>query len=152
MRKIYFLILFLSLSNLVIARALPNDSELKAAYCLKIYQGRIQMTVNTRSMGPEFQALHDKSIDREKRLRSYLLPKLQSLDINALMVASKRAEEDMDTGNFPCIKAFRDKEATISPINKKQTFEEIDQCLELIQKSEISRRIASCDDLTWLPF
>ena len=129
----------------------PTDNELKAAYCLKIYQAQIQIGNELSSLVPK--DLQDSKVQSEMRLRGYLFPRLQSLDADELLFATRRAEEDFDSyKNTPCYLATREfKDKPILQLSKKQR-EEFQQCYESITNSAAAKRIGSCDNLSWLPF
>jgi len=131
----------------------PNDNELKAAYCLKIYQARTALRNEFSWLGSKFKALGDQSTENERRLRGYLFPRLQSLDVDALLFAFRRAEEDLESyKNTPCYLANREfNDKPISQLSKKQ-YEEFQQCLNSTTNDAAAKRIGSCDDLSWLPF
>lgn len=134
------------------AASQPNDNELRAAYCLKIYQARVAQASLLNGAGPKFNELRDKAIDAEKRLQGYLMPRLQSLDVDAVLFAANRAEEDLGAyKKTPCFQAIKDKDEPVSQMSKKQ-MKEFEQCFSLITQSSAAKRISSCDDLSWLPF
>jgi hypothetical protein len=141
------------ISSTVTAANPPSDNELKAAYCLKITQRRLASSERLIGMGPEFKALHDKKVVDEKRLRGYLFPRLQVLDTDALLFAARRAEEDVESHKrIPiCQQISSEPNKTLSQLTK-QEIEAFEQCQEAIRNSAASKRISSCDDLTWLPF
>lgn len=141
------------ISGTVNAANPPSDNELKAAYCLKLTQRRLVSSARFIGMGPEFRALHEKTVLDEKRLRGYLFPRMQVLDTDALLFAARRAEEDLDSHKrIPtCQQISSETNKSLSQLTK-QEIEAFEQCQEAIRNSAASKRISSCDDLTWLPF
>lgn len=130
----------------------PNDNELKAAYCLKIYQARVAHASMLYGAGTKFNQSNDKALDAERRLRGYLFPRLQGLDVDALVFATNRAEEDLSAyKNSSCYQALKDKDKPLSQQSKKQT-EEFLECFNSTINASAAKRISSCDDLSWLPF
>ena len=121
---------------------LPNDVDLKAAYCIPIARYASQTTVNenlSESFRNGLQDIKDKGSVNLRRLNLYLLPRLSQLDITPLFAASKSAEEDWErmTGEIrQCDKISPVKEAL-----KCKAFE-----------TEATKRLRSCNVLSFLPF
>jgi hypothetical protein len=80
---------------------LPTDTDLKTAYCLKITQSQYDY-LNARIGGepqnspayPGVQKMLREAYADVNRLRSYLLPRMQSLEPTGLIAAARRAEAD----------------------------------------------------------
>lgn len=125
-----------------VADALPDQVDLKAAYCLPIVRWRSETFVDEnlpdvfkRSMA-EIRA---KGIDDLHRLKLYLVPRISQLEINGIEAASKRGREDLE-------RFF----AEINACTPEDVGEKRNRCLSM--ETEATKRVRSCTGLSFLPF
>ena len=138
------LILMLLISPaLAIAQGqLPNDIDLKAAYCIPIARFGSQVTVGENlpeSSRASLQNSKDKGTVDLRRLNSYLAPRLPQLDPRPLVRASKSAEEDLRRVTTEIRQCDR-----MSPVGEAL------KCVSL--ETGALKRVRSCDVLSFLPF
>ena len=93
--------LFLLFCSHAWASKYPSDTELNAAYCIPITQHFIDGFNEgiERRQGDEIgkmfaDALREKSLNL-KRLQAYLLPKLYDLEVEPILTAKARADQDI---------------------------------------------------------
>lgn len=147
----FLLIFALAVSLLDDARAdqLPTETDLRAAYCIKVNQGTLDAIANYRPAQPVKPRLEEMvakmnaetgaaARDRLHRLRSYLFPRVPSLELASIVAAMKRGE--IDTARyFETSPDVWDKKATRC----------IRNCME---GDQLYARIAACKKINWLPF
>lgn len=141
MSRLFFMLLI----SPVIAIAqgqLPNDVDLKAAYCIPIARDASQTMVIEdvpeafRNIQRDYKRKGEANL---RRLKLYLFPRLTQLDAMSLIGASKSAEEDLERS----IAEFRKCE-------RMSTKEEASKCLAV--ETEAMKRVRSCNVLSFLPF
>ena len=127
---------------------LPTPADLKAAYCVKVYRAGIDFFSSVLNMGgpsaPEaFKSKMQEMIDREnaglRRIKLYLLPRLQFLDPTSIAAAMASADADLAEANKVAEQCKCELEDAACR----------DRCA---QHSESSGRLQSCQDLSFLPF
>jgi hypothetical protein len=134
----------------------PSDTDLKAAYCMGVVQGQIDIFQSAfpslASGGADVPqgALNGwrEYNDRLTHLKSYLFPRLPYLDPTGLLVARNRAQQDMQQLQAPDALACSQKCANVT---SSGAIEEAKRCL-LSCNPERLPRIWACNDLSWLPF
>jgi hypothetical protein len=136
---------------------LPTDADLKTAYCLKVTQSQYDY-LNSKIGGepknspayPSVQKMLSEKYADVNRLKSYLLPRLQSLEVNGLIAAVNRAEADL--GEL-------DKIAEVCT-PKCQGFlqgaiqaEKWNACVDNCRGNYlVVQRVDACKVVNWLPF
>lgn len=161
------LTIFTSLAN---AQELPNEADLQAAYCIAIIDNDLtylsafipdqlayeQKYFHQKLYHPEIDESIIKAIDDSKfklhRLKAYLTPRLQYLDLDGLMVAKNRAVEDIsrkDKEIFNCLDSCQDPSCNDKCDNKK-----VRSCeYKCSSENETLNRIQTkCNGLTFLPY
>lgn len=121
---------------------LPNDIDLKAAYCIPIARNASQVTVYQNLPEPfrnSFQDTKDKGAANLRRLNLYLLPRLSQLSAMPLIGASKSAEEDLERTM-----------AEITQCDRTSPVEKALKCMTM--ETEAMKRVRSCKVLSFLPF
>lgn len=143
-----YFIVFLTANSPSFSAELPTNTDLKAVYCLTISNDSFKSIALAESMMPMFPLDKQEEIKRDlatrrenlKRLQSYLFPRFKYLDFDSLMVAEKRAQQDMEVAKnemLACVTACTDKRCS-------------DQCFD--SPSAATVRVRSCNDISWLPF
>lgn len=148
------------MSQAAAAAQLPTEIELRAAYCIRVIQKENESLVrpdeSSNALGKEvYDYLRLSNADKLNRLQSYLLPRIQYLDVIALRGATSRAERDHQT--------FKESEVRIAeamanclhqclskgdPLKSERV-----ECNSACKKSsELVSRLSVCDKLEWLPF
>lgn len=139
------------------AQVLPTDVDLKSAYCMRIKQRQSPMLNQIlRGHAPGHPA-YDTSqrILREHesdihRLRSYLVPRMSSLDTTGLLAAANRADADM---NERASSSSRCPDTCRQQAENGQPTEKWSACLDACLVDDPSWvRVKSCEKVTWLPF
>lgn len=150
----------------------PTDTELRAAYCKKVlefdvylyqealdaisrastsknYQERLQRE-------PDFAKKHRDALDASKagleksrldlkRLNLYILPRILDLDPNQVVIALRRAEEDLAIVQEAAQKCMYCS-------NDSDTQKCLDQCRGANIGAELKNRLDRCRELSWIPF
>lgn len=155
--------------RVVIAERLPTDTELRATYCIPIvvfdadfYRNTVQH-LDGLLKSEEQRILKDPALSRKfqnakaemqqglvdsqsalRRLQLYVLPRMVNLDSTSLLIATKRAKEDVDMIRN---KASACVEQCIKSTDSSQC---ISACVNL--GPDITQRLESCRNLSWLPF
>jgi hypothetical protein len=137
----------------------PTDVELKAAYCLKITQGSIakMQAITAREVDAYTQGLLANNLksaqDRLNRLQAYLSPRLTALDPGAMLLATKRGEQD-SASYMDKAMPVADKCAQSCGVANAtaETRERAEKCVvSCMTDDEFVGRVASCTKLDWLP-
>lgn len=121
---------------------LPNDVDLKAAYCIPIARWATEIPVGEKLPEPFRKSIQDtkeKGAANLRRLRLYLHPRVSYLDTLSLIGAAKSAEDDM-----------AQTRAEVDNCGRMNTTEDAMKCLSV--ETEAVKRIRSCDVLSFLPF
>lgn len=126
------------------SRQLPNQIDLKTAYCIAAIQNTITL-IETRYPGdnrplPESTRRSlDKTYRNLHRLRLYLVPRIMQLDPLGLLAAQKAGQEDAVRAvddMFRCIETCKDAGCATKCTNESEAF----------------ARTQTCNDLSFLPF
>lgn len=127
---------------------LPNNTDLKAAYCLPVESNLSGMVGELSSRDDTAHSASDAKIiadaqalfrDKVRRLQLYLAPRLQDLESSGIAVAARRAHEDLAQAGADAIACA----------NESGRLTDNESCLV---RSEAVKRLRSCDDLSFLPF
>lgn len=169
--RILAVMIFMSIPiRIAMATRLPTDIELHACYCIPVvifdatlYRHAIQLieerskenpdrilkdpvlAKKTREVLTEMQGnLNNSQLDL-RRLQLYIAPRIEELDPVSLLIANKRAVEDLDSVR------------RIMPECNERCFKNPDSstCLNACAKQIIPgvrQRFESCRNLSWLPF
>lgn len=135
-RLMFMLLLFPAVA--IAQRQLPNDVDLKAAYCIPIVRSHGQIAINDcpEAFRNSLQDGKDKAAVNLRRLTLYLLPRFSQLDVTPLLGASKSAEEDMEW-----------MMAEVRKCDKMTPIEEALKCMAV--ETETSKRLRSCNVLSF---
>ena len=140
MKKIAAVLLTVALGfSVANAEVLPDQVDLKAAYCLPVLQAFSSKDIEDGWPEDAKQSLlrhREKQRVDLRRLQLYLFPRLSYLDRNSLTGARKSGEEDYAR--------FVAELKTCA----KGTSSDFGSCV----KTETFRRLGACDDLSFLPF
>jgi hypothetical protein len=123
----------------------PTDTDLNAAYCLRITQRQIA-AIPVMGRTEAVNKAIGEARDRVNRLQSYLTPRSGSVDGAALLAATKRADADSDqlaTLTDRCINALCRPDDTPDSCTMK-----LWSCVG----SDLQARVHACDELIWLPY
>lgn len=155
-RTLHVILPAVAASSAICAAAdqMPTDVELKASYCLAIKRSGVAML---RSVLAQLQqnspvwATTSSDLARTendlKRLQSYMVPKLGHLDSTALLLARRRADDDM-AAFMPQANACLDRCASVTMGTPKWQV-----CSDKCRADDpLIARIDSCNKLDWLPF
>lgn len=126
----------------------PNDTDLKAAYCI----GSIQQTL--ANAGPNLAESMNKTWqDRLQHLRAYLVPRVQYIDAVGLAAASARGQADTkaigDSEFWACATPCATPKV---PPPKGGADAAMQKCMLACDTEHRLPRIWACNDLSWLPF
>jgi len=164
--------LSLALPGITDAQQLPNDADLRSAYCMPIEEGSVnllkqvlaQLVANTERPTPEqeraienYRQILQKQTSTLDRLRMYLMPRIPYLDPAALTAAKQRGTADFgaaqritdDQGQAGCLIQCTTKQG------ENKTTVDPDACAKQCLPPSLLAlrdRIASCNDPDWLPF
>jgi hypothetical protein len=120
---------------------LPNEVDLKAAYCTPVIRARVENPLNLEdfqeSMRKNVQELNERNAINLRRLNLYLMPRLSQLETDPLLGAVKSAKEDM----------IRSKDAN-AQCKRTGSVEELLKCME----TETFKRLQICNAVSFLPF
>jgi len=140
----------------VFAQAMPTDIELRTAYCIRVTGQQLQVMremIGGEPQGsPAYGAVQKLLQDQAtalNRLRSYLLPKLSSLQPDALIAAAGRADADMEQAKGAgtvCTKKCEHLQENGRPGEKWAL------CVEQCADNPLTKRLRACREPDWLPF
>jgi hypothetical protein len=166
----------LSFSTAALAQnPLPTDTELRAAYCVRVLQIDVtnlhslstqlaDMAAHIQDVPPDlrqqaFQTLQEskrdlsqKIVERESalnRVQLFILPRMNYLDATALLAAIRRAESDRQESDAVSSKCSRQ---CTEPKAGKTTADGIASCLRSCMGSDLQSRLEACRNPAWLPF
>jgi hypothetical protein len=176
-RLCFFWLSVLLLSPLFAAPALaqsplPTDTELRAAYCIRVIQNDIRlfndalaqidkMTERIQEVPEDMRQqaleLNQKTkaelprtiANRESvlnRLQMFIVPRMKYLDSSALLAATNRADSDIEEWSRVM------SECTTKCTRPPATTDKLDACLGECRSSDLSNRLEACRNPTWLPF
>lgn len=127
---------------------LPNDTELKASYCMVVL--KLQRSTLAQLGSPESGVKSDPAItaitkidDRINRIRMFILPKIPYLEPFALLAANSRGKADFEQ------QQESSKAAQCIDKCKHQDSSCLQVCME---EDELNRRIFQCHNLSFLPY
>ncbi|MEX3671409.1 hypothetical protein AB3X82_24780 [Paraburkholderia phenoliruptrix] len=134
----------------------PNDTDLKASYCMGVVQGQLSILQSAfpalSNGGAEVpqgaQTAWREESDRLTHLQSYLIPRLSYRDPTGLLVARTRAQQDMAQLQTP--EALACSQTCASAL-LSGTVDDGKRCLRTCNPEKLPR-IWACNDLSWLPF
>ncbi len=123
----------------------PTDTDVSAAYCLRIIQRQIAAIPLMGRTEAVNKAIGDAR-DRVNRLQSYLTSRSASLDAAGLQAATKRADVDSEqlaAQTDRCVNSVCKQDDTPDSCTSK---------LWACVGSDLQTRVHSCDNLVWLPY
>lgn len=135
------------------ALQLPNETDLRAAYCIPVLQHMISTTdaINASELG-EFKdkMLRDRRNDLH-RVQSYLVPRITRLDPDGLMLAGNRGK--IDAKEADATDLDRCSKECDAKVPNSPPYEAMANCLSACYKAiPVLKRMSVCYDITWLPF
>ena len=160
----FFSIIFFS-SPFAYAQIMPNNTDLKSAYCLESLKSDLVPSINrlielfenwavtgstveerlsAREQEKQLRLKLEKTYQDMHRLRSYLFPRINGMDVRGLELASNRAEEDNKL-----VKSCSSKCAGNPNPNPDATIC-FNSCLKIIGNPD--ERMKACQRIDFLPF
>jgi len=142
MKTLAFLV-FILLTGSSYAQRSPTDIELKSEYCIEVLKESYKVQKELTEKIPE-NNLAKQSLQKTEqnlnRLRSYLLPRVEEIKLEGLILASERARKD------------REDYSSCTPQCKD--LETMGKCFEACSKKigDPLTRLRSCQDISFLPF
>lgn len=129
------------------AQQLPNETDLKAAYCMGVIKKVLgdvgHVDIGSLSATPEMKKNFSEGMNKLngnlRRLQMYLVPRIPYLDMVGIEAARIRGDEDESSGV-----------QSIAICNKNCM--DIDCAQRCIDKNEFAPRIRICYDLSFLPY
>lgn len=144
--------LMAAIASPALAQVLPNDTDLKAAFCvgvLKNFSPIDPAKVRTPEIA-RLEAETDAKISAlRQRLQAYLMPRMQFIDQTSIVFAMAEGQRAEDQAAAQWIKCQSDPASlsALSDRNAKAMTEAMNKCM-----GPISDRIKPCYDLSFLPF
>ena len=136
-------------SNLYAQKLIPNNVDLRAAYCISSGNAIVNLLTSivgsspTEPLGEEAKKLVESLSEERnklKRMQGYLIPRLKYLDNDILLMASNQFKVDM-------------KNIENCQNRNKCTIENIEKCTEACRKeSGLGEKLGQCDNVAWLPY
>ena len=156
-------------------RPLPTDTELRAAYCVRVLQSDV---AGLNSLGAEIddtaarihevppdlrqqvlQTLQESKRDLPQmiaerksalnRVQLFILPRMKYLDATALLAATRRAESDLRESAAVGGKCLRQ---CAVPRAGEPGADQSNSCLRSCMGEDLQSRLEACRNPTWLPF
>lgn len=131
-------------------RQMPTDVDLKSAYCVGVLQtGIARLGSYPPSKNPDiarvFQQARDDLVDALNRLKGYLVPRLNYLDVTGLAIATNRGKIDYEKSSV-LVQACIDR----CPVT------DLDQGLSCMLSCKgndpVNARVDACNKPDFLPF
>lgn len=172
--RLWLLSLLLFFSTTTLAQLpIPTDTELRAAYCVKVIQSDIKGFNDLRAWYPSVidSAKKDESLPADlrqetlamlekqqadlpqkiaekesvlNRLQLFVLPRMQYLDASTLLAAISRADSDMEEWSRLTGTCLRECKSNKAGM--------IEACLSKCSSGDLEKRLTACRNPTWLPF
>ena len=147
--KIIFVLLVILSGNIYAQNLMPNNIDLRAAYCISSGNAIVSLLTSIIGSSPTepldkqtsmlAQSLAEES-NKLKRMQGYLIPRLEYLATKPLMMASNQFKIDM-------------KNIENCQNRNKCTIENIEKCTEACRKeSGLAEKLGQCDNVAWLPY
>ena len=146
----------------------PDEIELKSAYCaavLKITQADIlefqksilpnDALAKELDLSKELDKEMKKSLDNLNRVQSFLMPRLDYIDTDALMFATARGIKDYkNPKNSALIKECQNKCRSTKPATVSvSALLVVSECIiGCTSEDELFKRLQQCNDLDFLPY
>lgn len=156
-------------------RPLPTDTELRAAYCVRVLQSDIANLHSLRAgiddsaarineVPPDLRQqvlrtleeskrdLPQKLSEREtalNRVQLFILPRMRYLDSTALLAATRRADSDLQESAAVGSKCVRE---CSEPTRGDGADDRSASCLRTCMGGDLQSRLEACRNPTWLPF
>lgn len=127
------------------AQELPNAIDLKAAYCIRLISEassainklRKEFPTDDLQIAKEFDERASAFMSYDSRLRAYLVPRMPSLEMVGILAAANQATADANDSKKILDKCAADRSASMC---------------QNISSSFFSKKLESCEELSWLPF
>jgi hypothetical protein len=147
--KIIFVLLVILSGNIYAQNLMPNNIDLRAAYCISSGNAIVSLLTSIIGSSPTepldkqtsmlAQSLAEES-NKLKRMQGYLIPRLEYLATKPLMMASNQFKIDM-------------KNIENCQTRNKCTVENLQKCTEACRKeSGLGEKLGQCDSVEWLPY
>jgi hypothetical protein len=147
--KIIFIILVMLSGNIYAQKLMPNNVDLRAAYCISSGNAIVNLLTSfvgsspTEPLGKEAKKLVEwlsEERNKLKRMQGYLIPRMEYLATEPLMIAANQFKIDMKN-----IESCQNR--------NKCTIENIEKCTEACRKeSGLGEKLGQCDNVAWLPY
>ncbi len=129
----------------------PDAIDLRSMYCLRVLTS-VPVTTGTRASEIDLSRSIGEDVNR---LRAYLLPRANGLDVVALLAARGRADTDLNRAAEDASSCWAACKAPAST----GTLADVgagDRAVTCFQRcyaaSEAGKRIGACRPVNWLPF
>jgi len=137
-----YLVFFLLCDNSFAQRS-PTDIELKSQYCIEVLQDSLksQKELTEKTGESIFQKQFQQKTEQNlSRLREYLIPRVDGIKIEALILAANRAKKD--------------KENYLSCSPQCKDINTMGNCLATCSEriGNPLARLHSCNEINFLPF
>lgn len=156
-------------------RPLPTDTELRAAYCVRVLQSDVanlkslstqidDTATRIQEVPPDLRQqvlqtlqeskrdLPQKIAERESalnRVQLFILPRMKYLDATALLAATRRADSDLQESaavGGKCLRQCAEPKAGEPAADRSAS------CLRSCMGADLQSRLEACRSPTWLPF
>jgi hypothetical protein len=154
-RALLALILFLLACSAEAQRETPSSIEIQSAYCISVLNGRARDARALASLPApksqqdgfrEAQAGYEQDV---RRLRSYLTPRIQYLDGEALLAAADRGQSDVSS--FLRTQRACKARCDTSPTSGAGATAENNECLSACSaENPAADRVKACSPVNWL--
>jgi hypothetical protein len=148
--KIFLVILAMFSSNVYAQKIIPNNVDLRSAYCISRTNEVVSLLtsiVSNFSTEPlAAREMVNKHLVEEqnklKRMQGYLIPRLKYLDNEILLIASNQYRVDNENMS---------KCETRNKCSPKNT--NFVSCAEACKvESGVGEKMGQCEDIAWLPY
>lgn len=154
-RALFALVLLLLACSAQAQREPPSGIEIRSAYCISVLNGRArdaQMHASLpapRSLQESFREVQAGYEQDVRRLRSYLVPRMQHLDGEALLAAADRGQSDVNSflrTQLACNTRCDAKPAPVPDASAKNN-----ACLSACSAEDpAADRVKACSPVNWL--
>lgn len=139
------------------AGSLPTDADLKTGYCITVIQRQasfLERAIGTEPLSLDSRDRRRGELQRKtsdlKRLQSYLVPRIPSLEADPLLAARGSANADFDELSNAAGQCVEKCKPFAPDANSGARWS---NCVEpCVQDAPAQKRINSCDNINWLPF
>ena len=152
MKKLLLTLMLALVSTSAMAQQLPNQTDLKAAYCIPILKAGVSgIDPNSSHQARNIMSeLRERAESSLRRVQLYLTPRLSYLDPYAIQAAMKSGEDDL-------VRVSSEFNSQIEPctqtcMSKAMSDSLTRECITKCTTTETIKRTSSCTDASFLPF